>query len=174
MPYYRWAIDYLPTYRKELVGIARFQCTTLRRTFSLLPIQLAPYHRYTIAAMVFALLLSIKNKCSLFSVSEQMLDTDSMANGFLLTNWLGILLVGFRRAHHWLSSHFDLSVVRCEGRTGIEHLKAELHLYLQALLPKVSPRYAVEITVVVMDYAATGNLFLFGVPSQDRLHQSSA
>ena len=172
MPYYRWVIDILHQYRKEKVGIARFQCTTLRRTFSLLPVQLAPYHHYTIASMVFALMLAIKNNCSLFRVAEQDLDTDSRANGFLLTNWLGILLIGFRRAHHWLASRFDLSEVRCEQRSGTEHLKSELLLYLRALRPKVSLGYEARIEVVILVYAECGNQFLFGIPSQDR--QSSA
>lgn len=173
MPYYRWVIDFLHQCRKEKVGIARFQCTTLGCTFSLLPVQLAPYHSYTIASIVLALLLAIKNNCSLFRVAEQKLNPDSVATGFLLAEWLCLLLVGFRRAHHWLSNRFDLSAVRCDLRTGREHQKAELHLYLRALLPGVLLKYAARIEVVVLSYSKDNNHFLFGVPSQERRQRFS-
>lgn len=123
--------------------------------------------------MVLALLLSIKNNCSLFRVAEQKLNPNSMATGFLLAGWLYLLLSGFRLAHHWLSGRFDLSAVRCDMRTSIEHLKAELQLYFRALLPGISSKHAAGIEVVVMAYAEDCKHFMFGVPSQDRIRRFS-
>src|SRR3972149_8241322 len=49
-PYWRYAIDLFPDFKKEQVPIARFLCRKKRKTFSLLPIQLIPYLQYTAAA----------------------------------------------------------------------------------------------------------------------------
>lgn len=53
--YTRGVIDLYPTYREGRVPIARFQCTTKWLTFSLLPVQLLPYHRYTLTSIALVL-----------------------------------------------------------------------------------------------------------------------
>jgi hypothetical protein len=55
-PYMRTAIELFP-FREGKITIARFQCRERRRTFSLLPTQLAPYHLYTVESMILAVLL---------------------------------------------------------------------------------------------------------------------
>ena len=50
----------MPDYSEGMVPVARFQCLGTPGslpTFSLLPWQLAPYHRYTIVSMAWAVLL---------------------------------------------------------------------------------------------------------------------
>ena len=48
-PYWRYAIEIFPDFKKEKIPVARFVCRELRRTFSLLPVQLIPYFQYTLS-----------------------------------------------------------------------------------------------------------------------------
>lgn len=166
--YLRGVIELFPEYREDEVLIARFQCSTTEGTFSLLPTQLIPYHRYTVASVVGALLLAMKHGRSLFAVSEKMLDGESRANGYLLAAWLLVLVRGLRRAHPWLQKRYGLSGVRSAKRRGPGEWLSELWAYLTALLPRASPEVGCEIAGVVSVYAHETTRFLFGVPSQER------
>ena len=166
--YFRGVIELFPAYREGEVVIARFQCVATGRTFSLLPTQLIPYHRYTAASVVGALLLAMEHRRSLFAVSEKRLDVKSRANGYLLLAWLLVLVRGLRRAHPWLQNRYALSAMRsAKGRRVAEWL-AELRAYLTALLPRASPEIGCELARVVAVYAHETGRFVFGVPSQER------
>jgi len=166
--YFRGVIELFPEYREGEVLIARFQCVAKARTFSLLPIQLIPYHRYTAASVVAALLLAMEHSRSLFAVSEKTLDVKSRANGYLLLAWLLLLVRGLRRAHHWLQKRYGLSGVRSAKGRGPAEWLAELLAYLTALLPRASPEIGCELAKVISVYAHETARFLFGVPSQER------
>jgi hypothetical protein len=56
-PYWRYAIELFPDFKKKQIPIARFMCRRRRKTFSLLPIQLIPYFQYTVDAVMGTLLL---------------------------------------------------------------------------------------------------------------------
>ena len=63
-PYSRHVIELFPC-REDDVLIARFQCRRTLATFSLLPVQLIPYHQYTVSSMLGALLtvwMAIRNE----------------------------------------------------------------------------------------------------------------
>lgn len=108
--YYRFAIDLFP-FKKGKIPIARFLCETTRKTFSLLPHQLIPYCRYTLAAMTHALLLVIKFQQTGhkgFHHAACELHPDSDVTPWLIYRWLSIFIIGFRRAHHILAARFAL------------------------------------------------------------------
>jgi hypothetical protein len=61
-PYWRYAQELFPEFKKERIPVARFLCHLKRRTFSLLPIQLAPYCQYTLSSIIGALLLGLDER----------------------------------------------------------------------------------------------------------------
>lgn len=168
-PYSRRVIDFFP-YREDDVLIPRFQCKKIQRTFSLLPVQLAPYHRYTVASMAFALLIAHvaarDEGIGLFSVAEKHLDGDSRVNGYLLSCWLGFMTCGFRRAHSWLLSRCDLRGIR-SGGTWVEVL-AEFDAYVSLVMPRGPPERRARLAHIAGRYCRSSGCFLFGVPSQER------
>ena len=167
-PYWRTVIELLP-YRETRIPVARFQCQATGKTFSMLPHWLAPYHRYTVASMLFALLLAAAMKeqglSSLFSVAEKLLDPDCRVNGFLLGCWLVLGVVGLRRAHAELSRWSELDGVK-QG-WGVTGRLCELRAYCQALGIR-GPPDAQGVDAVLARHARTTKRFLFGVPSQER------
>ena len=103
-PYYRMVIELFP-FRKGEIPIARFQCRREKRTFSLLPYQLAPYRLYTIESMILAVLVW----CEFFreeeggaSVAVETLPGDCHVTPWLLRNWLGMVVMGLRGGHPFL------------------------------------------------------------------------
>ncbi len=58
-PYWRYAIELFPEFKKKQIPIARFLCRQRQKTFSLLPVQLIPYFQYTVGAVVGTLLLGM-------------------------------------------------------------------------------------------------------------------
>jgi hypothetical protein len=166
--YYRGVIDLFPEYREGVVLVARFQCRKKRLTFSLLPIQLIPYHRYTASSVVMALLLAMEQDRSLFAVAEKFLDAESRANGALLAAWLLVLVRGLRRAHPWLQKRYELSQVQSSERRRPAEWLVELGAYLTALLPRGSPGRGFEIVELISTHACETAHFLFGAPAQER------
>ena len=51
-PYWHYAIELFPEFKKKRIPIARFMCRRRRKTFSLLPTQLIPYFQYTVGAVM--------------------------------------------------------------------------------------------------------------------------
>jgi hypothetical protein len=140
--------------------VARFLCRLRRRTFSLLPIQLAPYCQYTLRAIIGTLLLGL-------GVREQgqqglqgavlAVDPDSLVTPWLVACWLALVLNGLRRAH---------PLLRVVGLT-LRHGTAweEVSDYFLSL-GWTSPGQ--PLLKVLYRYSRTTRQFMFGIPSQGR------
>jgi hypothetical protein len=140
------------------------------RTFSLLPTQLVPYCRYTLASMAFGVLLADASQDSLFTTAEKRLDPDSRTTGFLLVHWLTLMRGGLNRAHPWLADEFDLSrFVRLE----LTPVRDECSRYLAFILPRSPPDGSVAMWKVADKYSHATNQFFLGTPSQDRMGQGT-
>ena len=167
-PYRRRVIELFP-YREGQVWIARFLCRRTGLTFSLLPYWLVPYHQYTAASMVLALLMAgAKNPekmQSLFSFAEKELEVESRATGWLLQYWLNQFTQGFRSARVYLSCWFDLSTVVERRRP--TRWRIEVGAYCRALGIRGPPGKR-RMHELLKRYADKTHRFLFGVPSQHR------
>lgn len=133
-PYKREAIELFP-FRRGMVPVARFQCRQEKRTFSMLPCQLAPYHRYTLESMVLAVLLwrqvLVEEGVGAGAAVEE-LPGDSDVSPWLLRHWLGVLVAGFRLAHSALREWHDLDRIRSAGSRDQVGLLDEVHAYVAA------------------------------------------
>jgi hypothetical protein len=170
-PYQRTVIELFP-YREERIQVARFQCRKTGRTFSLLPVWLAPYHQYTIASMLLALLLAAATEehgiQSLFAVAEKLLEPDCRANGSLLGRWLRVCVSGLRRAHAELARWAPLGGI-VSGR-GDRGWLDEVSAYCQALGIRGPPNLdeVSGLDELLRRHARATARFLFGATSQDR------
>jgi hypothetical protein len=166
-PYWRYAQELFPEFKKERIPVARFLCRLKQRTFSLLPIQLAPYCQYTLTAIFGALLLGLSSRQQGQQGSQGAvlaLDPDSLVTPWLVACWLVLVLKGLKRAHAWLRRWYDLSAIRSVNRPGSaweEVLDYFLCLGLNAPGP--------QLLEVLQRYSRTTGQFLFGIPSQQRL-----
>jgi hypothetical protein len=167
-PYWRYAIELFPEFRKERIPIARFLCRERRKTFSLLPIQLIPYFQYTIGAVMGTLLLGMgcwqKGQKGFHGASMKVdeVDPGSLLTPWLITCWLRAVVRGLRRNHHTLKRFYTLDGVRTSGAW------EEAAAYFVAL--GLSPQ--TERLLLLMDpvyrYSRATGQFLFGTPSQYR------
>lgn len=150
--------------------VARFQCRKLLLTFSLLPVQLLPYHRYTAAALVFALLLAQDLKqddgLGLSGTAEKELPEESRVSGHLLSCWLEVILLGLHRAHHVLAGIFRLDGI--VAGLGVDGRLNEVHGYFMAMASSGVPGRAGDLQVVLNHYSRATGFFLFGTPFQER------
>jgi hypothetical protein len=170
-PYRRTAIEVEPsvegTVTRHQLLIARFQCQLRLVTFSLLPIQLLPYHRYTVTTIVLLLLLAQESRragrVGLSAVAERQIPGDANATGWLLACWVGVVVTGLRRAHPWLMKRFDLTALRSANDT-VGKLD-ELFGYHAVLCSRGPPD---GIFCVVHQYSLDNCRFFFGTPSQER------
>ena len=167
-PYERKVIELMP-YREGIIVVARFQCRTTGKTFSLLPYWLAPYHQYTVRSVLLALLLVAAadehGPASLFVVAEKDLEGDCRANGFLLGRWLKMCLSGLRREHAELARWAALDALR--SGLGVRARLGELAGYCRALGIRGPPGIR-EFDEVLRRHARTTGRFLFGTASQER------
>lgn len=109
--YYRYAIDLFP-FQKSLVPIARFWCDTKECSFSFLPHQLIPFHRYTIEAIIGTLIMVYRYRVMGyrgFHGAAMDLDPDCSVTPWLIFKWLSLVVKGLRRAHAFLISLYPLS-----------------------------------------------------------------
>jgi hypothetical protein len=154
---------------KLQIRIARFLCRKTLRTFSLLPCQLLPYHRYTVASMVLALLLARKAATDehrgFCFVATRWLPAESAITGWLLTCWLDVIVTGLRRGHAWLAKHHDLRRVS-SAKTPEAKLR-EVHTYCSVIFARGPPTDR-DIIAVTGAYGRAKHHFLFGSPSQFR------
>jgi hypothetical protein len=167
-PYERKVIELMP-YREGIIEVARFQCRTTGKTFSLLPYWLAPYHQYTVRSILIALLLAAAAQengiGSLFCAAETCLEGDCRANGFLLDRWLQVCLSGMHREHAELARWAALDVLR----SGL-YVRARLEEvagYCQGLGIRGPPGIR-GLDEVLERHARTTGRFLFGTASQQR------
>ena len=168
-PYRRLAIDLLP-YREERIWIARFQCTTTLVTFSLLPVQLLPYHRYTVASLVYALLLAQDvaedEGFAPSAVAEKFLPISCRTTGFLIVCWLLVIVRGLRVAHPVMGAQYNLGNT-CPGKNRRGWLN-EVCAYFSAFTARGPPGRLGDINALLNHYSRSTGRFLFGTPSQDR------
>jgi len=165
-PYWRYAVDLFPDFKKERIPVARFLCRSRKKTFSLLPIQLIPYFQYTTQAMIGTLLLGCqsrqKGRGGFWDASRQV-DPDSSVTPYLIAFWLQTVLRGFRRTHPELRRFYDLSAVGAGKGRGWE----ELREYFTAFgLKRGGWQRALHSLLLL--YGSRPELFLFGTASQYR------
>ncbi len=167
--YRRWAIDLFPEFHRGRIEIARFECRKERTTFSLLPVQLIPYHQYPVHAVVFVVLLDMRfweaGDEGAFRASTA-IENDSKVTPWLILCWLSVIAQGLSRAHAALSEYFDLTEVRSESRA--QRPWAEVAVYMRAILGRQGPGWSDRILPIVSLYSRETGLFLFGACSQHR------
>jgi hypothetical protein len=101
-PYWRYAIDLFPEFKKDRIPVARFLCDKRQSTFSLLPTQLISCHQYTVNAVIGALLLLLE--CSQrgekdFYGASVAVHPDSLVTPRSVAYRLAVVVLGLRRAH---------------------------------------------------------------------------
>jgi len=172
-PYGRWAISLFP-YEKRWILVARFLCRKTKLTVSLLPLELAPYHPYSIPSMLWVLWLCGKGLesregCGILRVLlDAVRDTDDVTES-LVGFWVEMILRGFHRAHPMLRALHDLSGVT-SGR-GLPCRVLEVGVYLRSCRVRGPPALVGDVMALLRDVSARRHRFLFGIPSQDRRRQ---
>jgi hypothetical protein len=170
-PYWRYAIDLFPEFKKELIPITRFLCRQEERTFSLLPIQLIPYLQYTTRAVIGTLLLALgyweQGQKGFWGASVGV-HSDSLITPWLVFCWLGMVLQGFRRAHPSLGRFHDLSDIRTSDRSIAWE---EVSSYFLAFGIETGFPWWPTLSVILYRYSFATSKFLFGTASQFR-HKS--
>ena len=167
-PYWRYAIELFPEFKKKRIPIARFLCRRRRKSFSLLPIQLIPCFQYTVSAVVGTLLLGMgcwqigQKGFHGASVKVYEVDPESLVTPWLITCWLAAVVQGLRRSHAALRPFYNLNGIQTSGAW------EETTAYFAAI--GLSPK--IERLSLLMDlvyrYSRKTNQFLFGTPSQYR------
>jgi hypothetical protein len=165
-PYWRYAIELFPEFKKERIPVARFLCRERRRTFSLLPIQLIPYFQYTVDAVLGTLLLGWgswqKGQGGFWGASVEV-DPDSLVTPWLVAFWLAVVLRGFRRGHSVLGRLYNLTGIGTPKEVSSWKEAAGYFLAL-GLKAKTGP-LGIQL---VRAYTQATHQFLFGIPSQQR------
>jgi len=152
--------------------VARFLCRLKRLTFSLLPIQLAPYCQYTLAAIIGALLLGLGSReqgQQGFQGAVLAVDPESLVTPWLVACWLVLVRKGFQRAHAVLRRWYDLSGIRTLQRPGAAW--EEVRAYFLSLGWNPEVRWEPGLQDLVQRYSRTTQQFLWGIPSQHRTTQ---
>lgn len=169
--YRRFVIELFP-FQRGLIPIARFRCRKLMRTVSMLPYQLAPYHQYSIESIMKAVFIwcYLYEECrgKAWAAAEK-LPEDCDVTPWLLRNWLGLVVVGFRSAHSVLCQWYDLSDIH-SGDNPVEKLR-EVSCYLRKLKIRGPPEHA-AFRFVLQRYGCHSGRHFLGIPSQDRMRLS--
>lgn len=167
-PYWRYAIELFPGFKKKRIPIARFICRRRRKTFSLLPIQLIPYVQYTVGAVAGTLFLGMRywqmGQRGFHGASVEV-DPDSLLTPWLITCWLLMVVRGLRRGHAVLRRLYNLDAIHTPNRAG-GWQEAALYFTAFGLKPRVN-WHPLLMNLVDRYSRATGR-FLFGTPSQYR------
>ena len=167
-PYFRYAIDLFPAFRKEEIPVVRFLCQKYCRTFSLLPIQLIPYFQYTAGAVIGTLFLGVscwRMGQMGFLGAEASVDSESNVTASLVIYWLMLVLNGLRRGHAQLLHVYDLSCIQTSN-TGILWQDFSDYFVVFDITPET--KWRPRLHALLYQYSHTTRLFLFGIPSQDR------
>jgi len=167
-PYWRYAIDLFPEFRKEQVPVARFLCQKYRSTFSLLPIQLIPYFQYTVNAVIGTLFLGVSRwqmGQTGFCGAEVSVDPDSNVTAWLVFCWLMVVVRGLRRGHAELMLFYELSRIQTyeTGAPWQEFLD-----YFVVFGINSETTWGPQLHIFLYRYSHRTKLFLFGTPSQYR------
>jgi len=167
-PYWRYAIELFPRFKKKRIPIARFICRRRRKTFSLLPIQLIPYFQYTVDAVVGTLFLGLgcwQMGQKGFHGASVAVDPESLVTPWLITCWLVVVVQSLRRGHAVLRQFYDLDGIRTSNRVGAWE-EAAVYFMAFGLKPKV--HWPLLLMDLVSRYSRRTSQFLFGTPSQYR------
>jgi hypothetical protein len=143
-------------------------CRRHRRTFSVLPTQLIPYHQYTADAVSGALLLGLECRRSGqkgYHGATLAVDPESFVTPWLIATWLSMVVMGFRRAHSVLSGFYNLAGIHIESITGAW---AQLADYFTAWGLRPQTRWGPVLQGLLSRYSLSCRLFLLGSPSQYR------
>jgi hypothetical protein len=168
VPYWRYAIELFPEFKKERIPIARFLCRKRHKTFSLLPIQLIPYFQYTVGAVMETLLLGMgcwqmgQKGFHGASVKVDEVDPGSLLTPWLIACWLVAVVQGFRRGHAALRPYYHLDGIQSSGAWK----EASAYFAAFGLRPKVDSLSL--LMDLVYHYSQRTGQFLFGTPSQHR------
>jgi len=163
-PYWRYAIELFPDFKKKRIPIARFICRRRRKTFSLSPIQLIPYFQYTVGTVIETLLLGMgcwqmgQRGFHGASVKVDEVDPDNLVTPWLITSWL----VAVVRGHAVLRQFYNLDGIHTSGAWE----EAAAYFAAFGLRPKID-RVSLLMDLVYRYSQRTGQ-FLFGTPSQHR------
>jgi hypothetical protein len=167
-PYWRYAIELFPEFKKKRIPIARFMCRRRRKTFSLLPIQLIPYFQYTVGAVVGTLFLGMgcwqmgQKGFHGASVKVDEVDPESLVTPWLTACWLSAVVQGVRRGHATLKQFYNLDGIHSSGAW--EEATAYFAAFgLGPNVERLSP-----LMNLVYRYSQRTGQFLFGTPSQYR------
>jgi hypothetical protein len=164
-PYWRYAIELFPEFKKKRIPIARFVCRQRRKTFSLLPLQLIPYFQYTAGAVMGTLLLGMgcwqTGQKGFYGASEAV-DPESLVTPWLISCWLVAVIRGLRRGHAALRQFYTLDGIHTCGAWK----EAAAYFAAFGLRPKID-RLSVLMELVYR-YSRRTSQFLFGTPSQHR------
>lgn len=166
-PYSRRVVELLP-HREERILVARFRCNRTGRTFSLLPLELAPYHVYTVPTMLrvlalFHVLFGDPGR-SLESIIDD-LPWDCAVTVYLIRCWTRMMVRGFRRSHPTLARLHELRDI--SSGFGFRGEVSEVDAYLVACCARGPPPESLSLLRSFRDITQ-GTLFLFGTASQDR------
>lgn len=167
-PYWRYAIDLFPEFKKERIPIARFVCRRRQRTFSVLPTQLIPYHQYTVNAVIGALLLGLQCRQrgqKGFYGASLVLDPESLVTPWLIAGWLSVVVLGLRRAHGFWGGVYNLAKIHVGSTTGGWQEVAGYFTSL-GLLPQI--RWGPVLQGLANRYSRSRRMFFFGTASQYR------
>jgi len=171
VPYWRYAIELFPDFKKKRIPIARFICRKRRKTFSLLPIQLIPYYQYTLGAVVRTLFLGMgcwqigRKGFHGASVKVDEVDPESLVTPWLITCWLVAVIRGLRRGHTELRQFYNLDGIHTPNRAGTWQEAAQ---YFAAFGLKSKVHWYPLLVDLVERYSRRTGQFLFGTPSQYR------
>jgi hypothetical protein len=168
--YERTVTELFPEVRTGKVPVVRFLCRKTGRTVSLLPLELAPFHRYTVPTMLWVLVLlhGLFGRESL-SVEDAVLgvvaDDNDLTAG-VVRRWSDVAVRGLRRGHAELRKEHDLSGIR--SGTGLRGRVGEVVAYLDACGVRGPPASAAEVVPLLRSYSRGTGRFLIGRPTQER------
>jgi hypothetical protein len=134
----------------------------------MLPSQLIPYFQYTVNAVIGTLLLMLQCRQrgqKGFHGASVAVDPDSVLTPWLIACWLGVVVLGLRRAHGVLGRWYNLTDIRCSSRTAPWE---EASGYFLCFGWGLQIRWGPPLQSVVNRYSRNTGRFLFGVPSQSR------
>jgi hypothetical protein len=167
-PYWRYAIELFPDFKKKRIPIARFICRKRGKTFSLLPIQLIPYFQYTVGAVIGTLLFGIgcwqKGQKGFHGASLEV-DPESLVTPWLITCWLVAVVQGLRHGHFALRQFYSLDGIHIPNRV---RTWEEVAPYFAAFGLKSKVHWYPLLMDLVERYSRRTGQFLFGTPSQYR------
>jgi hypothetical protein len=159
--------------RQDWVWIARFFCRNQKATFSLLPHQLAPYHKYTIVSISLCLMMAWKN-CKknwsevLDALSQELEHFNSSLWQMML--WLKAMLYSFRRVQAMMNLKDAPAKALGLYPNKYEKQLEALHDYISTLIDGELSKQSIKkcIHEVVVNITNKTGRFFFGTPSQER------